>query len=116
MGDKIIWTTHEATEKVWLYPDKEYSYRLITEANQQSPLSFHLTTYLPDLDTVVEGDGAHDTVLFCLHGWARHEDLSDGRVVEFRPGHAVYLPKHYRYRRTVGSAGMTVAVACTPSR
>jgi hypothetical protein len=38
------------------------------------------------------------------------------REWEFRPGQAVYLPKIHKYRRIVGSAGMTVAVACTPSR
>ena len=43
-------------------------------------------------------------------------DLLEPREWEFRPGQAVYLPQHYKYRRIVGSAGMTVAVACTPSR
>jgi hypothetical protein len=116
MGDRIMWARHEDTERIWLHENAEYSYRLITEKKQGSSFSFHLTTYLPFLDTVVEGDGEHETVLFCLHGWARHFDLSDDREWEFRPGHAMYLPKLYRYRRIVGSAGMTVAVACTPSR
>lgn len=116
MTNRIEWARQEDTEKIWLYPDKEYSYRLITNAKHGAPLSFHLTTYLPDTDSIVEGDGGHDTVLFCLSGWARHVDLLEPREWEFRPGQAVYLPQHYKYRRIVGSAGMTVAVACTPSR
>ena len=116
MGDKIMWARHEDTERIWLYENAEYSYRLITEAKQGSSFSFHLTTYLPYLDSIVEGDGIHETVLFCLHGFARHVDLTDGREWEFRPGHAMYLPTRYRYQRIVGSAGVTVAVSCTPSR
>jgi hypothetical protein len=111
-----MWARHEDIDRIWLHENQEYSFRLITNKAQESSFSFHLTTYLPHIDTVVEGDGEHETALYCLHGWARHIDLSDGREWEFRPGHAMYLPLRYRYRRIVGAAGCTVAVSCTPAR
>ena len=116
MGDKIMWSRQEHVERVWIHEDLEYSHRLVTNKNQGSSFSFHITTYTPFFDTIVEGDGIHEVVLYCLHGWSRQTDLSDQRERLFRPGDAMYLPVNYRYRHVIGDAGLVVAVSCTPPR
>ncbi len=116
MGDKIMWSRQEDVERVWVHEGKEFSHRLITRQNQGSSFSFHITTYMPYFETIVKGDGVHEVVLFCMHGWSRQIDLSDNRERIFRPGDAMYLPVHYEYRHIVGDAGLVIAVSCTPSR
>ncbi len=116
MGERIMWSRQEDVERVWVHEDREFSHRLITRQHQGSSFSFHITTYMPFFETIVEGDGVHEVVLYCLHGWSSQTDLADGREHAFKPGDAVYLPVHYRYRHVVGDAGLVVAVSCTPSR
>ncbi len=116
MGEKIMWSRQEDVERVWIHEQQEFSHRLITSKVQGSSFSFHITTYLPYFDTIVEGDGIREVVLYCLHGGSRQIDLADDRVHEFRPGDAMYLPARYRYRHIVGSGGLVVAVSCTPPR
>ncbi len=116
MGDKIMWSRQQDVERVWVHEGQEFSHRLITRRHQGSSFSFHITTYMPFFDTIVEGDGSHEVVLYCLHGWSTQTDLSDGREREFKPGDAIYLPVSYRYRHVIGDAGLVVAVCCTPSR
>jgi L-ectoine synthase len=116
MGDKIQWSRQEDVERVWIHEGKEFSHRLIAGYLQGSSFSFHITTYMPHFDTIVEGDGVHEVVLFCMHGWSTQTDLSDGRTRVFKPGDAMYLPVNYRYRHVIGDAGLVVAVSCTPSR
>ncbi len=116
MGDKIMWSRQEDVERVWVHEGHEFSHRLITQRHQGASFSFHITTYMPFFDTIVEGDGLHEVVLYCLHGWSNQTDLSDGRERIFKPGDAIYLPVSYRYHHVIGDAGLVVAVSCTPSR
>ena len=116
MGDRIMWTRQEDVNRVWIHEGKEYSHRLVTKTRQGCSFSFHITTYEPHFDTIVEGDGVHEVVLFCLHGWSRQIDLADQREHIFRPGDAMYLPVTYRYHHIVGEGGLVLAVCCTPSR
>ena len=116
MGDKIMWSRQEEVEKAWVHEGYEYSHRLITKRHQGSSFSFHITTYMAGFETIVEGDGLHEVVLYCLHGWSRQIDLSDRRERIFKPGDAMYLPVSYRYRHIIGGGGLVVAVSCTPSR
>lgn len=116
MGDKIAWARQEDVPKVWVHEGQEYSHRIINSYDQGCSFSFHITTYEPHFDTIVEGDGVHEVVLYCLHGGSEQEDLSDGRTHSFRPGDAIYLPLNYRYRHIIGDGGLVVAVSCTPSR
>ena len=103
-------------ERLWVHEGLEYSHRLVTKEMQGSSFSFHITTYEPFFDTIVEGDGIHEVVLYCLHGWSKQKDLADGRERIFRPGDAMYLPVTYRYHHAMGDAGLVLAVACTPPR
>lgn len=116
MGDRIMWSRQEDVDLVWIHKNKEFSHRLITRAEQGSSFSFHITTYFPHFDTIVEGDGVHEVVLYCLNGWSKQIDLADNREHIFKQGDAIYLPVKYRYRHIVGEAGLVVAVCCTPSR
>ena len=116
MGDRIVWTKQDDVERVWIHENLEYSHRLVTANRQGSSFSFHITTYMPFFDTIVEGDGIHEVVLFCLHGWSTQIDLADNREHIFRPGEAMYLPLNYRYRHIIGSGGLVLAVSCTPPR
>ncbi len=116
MGDKIMWSRQEDVERIWIHEGREFSHRLVTKDLQGSSFSFHITTYLPFFDTIVEGDGVHEVVLYCLHGWSKQKDLADGREHTFKQGDAIYLPVNYRYHHVVGEAGLVVAVSCTPSR
>ena len=77
MKDKICWVRQEDVPKVWIHKDEEYSHRLITKKDQNCSFSFHITTYEPNFDTIVEGDGIHEVVLYCLHGSSKQIDLSD---------------------------------------
>lgn len=116
MGDKVMWSRQEDVERVWIHENNEFSHRLITRALQGSSFSFHITTYMPFFDTIVEGDGVHEVVLYCLQGWSRQRVLPDGEERIFRQGDAIYLPVNYRYHHVIGDAGLVVAVSCTPSR
>ena len=116
MKDKICWVRQEDVPKVWVHKGKEYSHRLINKKDQNCGFSFHITTYEPHFDTIVEGDGIHEVVLYCLHGSSKQIDLSDNREHNFSIGDAIYLPLHYRYRHIVGDCGLVVAVCCNPSR
>ena len=54
MKDKICWVRQEDVSKVWIHKDQEYSHRLITKKDQGCSFSFHITTYEPHFDTIVE--------------------------------------------------------------
>ena len=116
MGKRIMWSRQEDVERTWVHTDREFSHRLITKDIHGSSFSFHITTYVPFFETIVKGDGVHEVVLFCMHGWSKQVDSADGREHIFRPGDAMYLPIKYEYHHTVGDAGLVIAVSCTPSR
>ena len=116
MGDSIVWARQETTTKTWIHPDQEFTHRLITNRKQGSSMSFHITTYMPDFDVMVEGDGKHEVILYCLQGWSRQIIEATGEERIFRQGDAMYLPLNYRYRHIVGDAGLTVAVCANPSK
>ena len=86
------------------------SHRLINKKDQNCGFSFHITTYEPHFDTIVEGDGIHEVVLYCLHGSSKQIDLSDNREHNFSIGDAIYLPLNFRYRHIIGDGGLVVAV------
>ena len=116
MGGRIIATRLEEVERTWIHADWEYSHRLVTRKREGcESFSFHITTYMPNFDRVVKGDGVHEVVLFCLEGES-HQILADGTVINFAPGTATYLPREYEYRHVVGQKGLKVAVACSPPR
>jgi hypothetical protein len=115
VGDKIRATRVEDVEKVWIHEGKEYSHRLVTRGREGcDSFSFHITTYEPNVDLQVVGDG-HEVVLYCLEGDSR-QILEDGTEIEFKPGTATYLPRQYTYRHVIGPNGLKVAVACQPPR
>jgi hypothetical protein len=116
VGDKIMWSRQETTDRIWIHENQEFSHRLVTREREGSSFSFHITTYMPFFDTIVEGDGIHEVVLYCLQGWSKQRVLPDGEERIFRPGDAMYLPVNYRYHHVIGDAGLVVAVSCTPSR
>ena len=111
-----MWSRQEDVERVWVHEGQEFSHRLITKQHQGASFSIHITTYMPFFETIVRGNGVHEVVLFCMHGWSRQVDLSDGRERTFKPGDAMYLPVTYRYRHIIGPNGLVGAVACTPPR
>ena len=115
MGDKIMASRQEDVEKIWIHEGWEYSHRLVTDRVQGcESFSFHITTYEPNFDTIVESDG-HEVVLYCLEGESR-QILNDGTEIHFTPGTATYLPRVYTYRHIVGPQGLKVVVACSPPR
>ena len=116
MGDKIIWARQETTTKTWIHTGQEFTHRLITNKKQGCSFSFHITTYMPNFDVMVEGDGVHEVVLFCLHGHSRQIIEETGQEHHFKPGDAMYLPVHYRYPHIIGDAGLVVAVCANPSK
>jgi L-ectoine synthase len=116
MGDKILWARQETTTKTWVHQDKEFTHRLITNKKQGSSISFHITTYMPHFDVMVEGDGVHEVILYCLHGWSRQIIEATGEDRMFRPGDAMYLPVNYRYRHIIGDSGLVIAVCANPSK
>jgi hypothetical protein len=116
MGDRIMWSRQEDVEKIWIYEGLEYSHRLVTNRRQGSSFSFHITTYTPGFDTIVEGDGVHEVVLYCLHGWSKQIVEGTGEERMFHVGDAMYLPLHYRYRHIIGEAGLVVAVCASPGK
>jgi len=116
MGDRIMASRQEDVETIWIYEGNEYSHRVVTTKRQGAEaFSFHITTYSPNFDTMVEGDGIHEVVLYCLEGESR-QILEDGTEIHLTTGTATYLPKHYTYRHIVGPQGLKVAVACAPPR
>ena len=116
MGDKTRATRQEDVEKVWIHEGFEYSHRLVTKKREGcESFSFHITTYMPNFDTIVRGDGIHEVVLYCLEGESR-QILEDGTEIHFTPGTATYLPREYEYRHIVGPEGLKIAVACSPPR
>lgn len=116
MSDQIMWTTVDDVEKIWIYEGNEYSHRLVTRALQGcQSFSFHITTFEPGFDVMVEGDGEHEVVLYCLEGDSR-QILDDGTEKHFTPGMAMYQPKTYRFRHLIGPNGLKVAVCCSPPR
>ena len=54
MKDKICWVRQENVSKVWIHKGNEYSHRLINKKDQNCGFSFHITTYEPHFDTIVE--------------------------------------------------------------
>jgi L-ectoine synthase len=116
MGNRILWARQEETERLWIHEGQEFSHRIITRKKQGCSFSFHITTYMPFFDTIVEGDGVHEVVLYCLHGWSRQIVEATGEERLFRPGDAMYLPLRYRYRHIIGDAGLVVAVCANPSK
>ena len=116
MGDKIVWARQETTTRTWVHPGQEFSHRLITNKKQGSSISFHITTYMPHFDVMVEGDGKHEVILYCLHGHSRQIIEATGEEHDFRPGDAMYLPVRYRYRHIIGDAGLVIAVCANPSK
>lgn len=95
---------------------QEHSRRLVTTARQGSEtLSFHITTYAADYVSAVDGDGVHEVVLFCISG-STTVTVDDGRVLDIKPGTALYLPTEFSYQHTVGPEGLVMAVACTPPK
>ncbi|WP_180902707.1 hypothetical protein [Martelella soudanensis] len=115
-ANKIQWSRQEDVALTWVHQDKEFSHRLITNKLHGSPMSFHITTYMPHFDVMVEGDGLHEVILYCLHGWSKQIVEATGETRDFKPGDAMYLPKNYRYRHIIGEAGLVVAVCATPSK
>jgi hypothetical protein len=115
MKNIVAWSSQKEATKVWVHDGGEYSHRLITKERHGSSFSFHITTFLPNFETEVEGDGVHEVVLFCLHGWSTQTILPSGETHLFTPGEIMYLPVNYRYRHVIGDAGLVVAVACNPS-
>jgi len=114
MGDKMKATRVEDVEKVWIHEGWEYSHRIVTKKREGcESFSFHITTYMPNFDTIVRGDGQHETVLYCLEGDSR-QILQDGTEIHFTPGTATYLPNNYEYRHIIGPHGLKVAVAKSP--
>ncbi len=113
---KIQWVRQDDVEKVWIYEGFEHSHRLVTNKRQGASFSFHITTYQPHFDVIVEGRGHDEVVLYCLEGDSRQIIEETGVETHFTPGMAVYLPKVYRYRHIIGPKGLVVAVACTPPR
>ena len=116
MGDKIVWARQETTTRTWIHEGQEFTHRLITGKKQGASFSFHITTYMPHFDVVVEGDGRHEVVLYCLHGHSRQIVEATGEEHHFGPGDAMYLPTRYRYRHIIGDAGLVVAVCASPSK
>lgn len=116
MSDKIMWARQETTTKTWIHEGQEFSHRLITNKKQGSSISFHITTYMPNFEVMVEGDGKHEVILYCLHGHSKQIVEATGEEHDFRPGDAMFLPKNYRYRHIVGDAGLVIAVAANPSK
>jgi hypothetical protein len=116
VGDKIRWSRQEDVQKTWIHKDQEFSHRLITKKLHGSSISFHITTYMPNFDVMVEGDGVHEVILYCLHGWSRQIVEATGEERIFKPGDAMYLPVAYRYRHIVGEAGLVIAVCSNPSK
>lgn len=110
------WSTQADVEKVWIHEGNEFSHRLVTNKRQGAGLSFHVTTYKAGFDTIVQGRGVDEVVLFCLAGDSRQIIEETGEEVHFVPGMALYLPKVYRYRHIIGPNGLVVAVAATPPR
>ncbi len=113
---EIQWVSPDDVPRTWIYQDLEYSHRLVTNKRHGASLSFHITTYAPNFEIIVEGHGHDEVVLYCLQGDSRQIIEETGREVHFTPGMAVYLPKVYRYRHIIGPKGLVVAVACTPPR
>jgi L-ectoine synthase len=107
MGDRIMWSRQEDVERIWIYEGLEFSHRLVTKKRQ---------TYTPGFDTLVEGDGIHEVVLYCLHGWSTQIVTATGEERTFKPGDAMYLPLHYSYRHIIGEAGLVVAVCASPGK
>ncbi|RVA12627.1 hypothetical protein EN935_39135, partial [Mesorhizobium sp. M7D.F.Ca.US.004.03.1.1] len=97
MGEQSIveqrmqWIKAEDVPKVWIYEGFEHSHRLVTNKRQGASLSFHITTYQPNFDTMVVGQGKDEVVLYCLEGDSRQIE-DNGNEVHFTPGMAVYLP------------------------
>lgn len=116
MGDTIQWSRQEDVQLTWVHPGQEFSHRLITQKLHGSSMSFHITTYMPHFDVMVEGDGVHEVILYCLHGWSRQIVEATGEERDFKPGDAMYLPKTYRYRHVIGEAGLVIAVCANPSK
>jgi hypothetical protein len=116
VGDKVMATTVADVPKVWIHEGLEYSHRLVTNDRQGcESFSFHITTYEANFDTIVEGDGIHEVVLYCLEGESQ-QIVQGGPTIHFTPGTATYLPRNYSYRHIVGPKGLKIAVACSPPR
>ena len=116
MGDKILYSRVEDVPKEWIYEGNEYTHRIVTKKRQDSDrISFHITSYMPNFETEVVGDGIHEVVLYCLEGDSI-QVMEDGREIHFTPGMAVYLPLKYTYFHKVGPNGLKVAVAASPPK
>lgn len=116
MGDKIMWARQETTKRVWIHEGQEFSHRIINPVDHGASFSFHITTYMPFFDVMVEGDGRHEVVLYCLNGWSRQIVEATGEERTFRPGDAMYLPVRYRYQHIIGDAGLVIAVCSYPGK
>ncbi|GGG76353.1 hypothetical protein GCM10011415_26330 [Salipiger pallidus] len=116
LEDTIQWARQEDVPLTWVHEGKEFSHRLITKNQNGCSFSFHITTYMPNFDVMVEGNGENQVVLYCLQGWSRQivEETGEERI--FKQGDAMYLPKSYRYRHIIGEAGLVVAVCANPSK
>jgi L-ectoine synthase len=115
VGDKVMATRVEDVPRIWIHEGLEYSHRLVTRKRQGCTFSFHITTYEPNFDTIVEGDGIHEVVLYCLEGESR-QIVEGGPSIHFTPGTATYLPVRYRYRHIVGPKGLKIAVCANPAK
>jgi L-ectoine synthase len=115
-SDQIRWSRQEDVKLTWVHQDKEFSHRLITKNLHGSRMSFHITTYVPHFDTMVEGDGVTEVILYCLHGWSEQIVEDTGERRKFQQGDAMFLPKNYTYRHIIGEAGLVVAVCASPSK
>ncbi len=116
MEEKIQWSRQEEVPLTWVHKGQEFSHRLITKKRNGCSFSFHITTYMPNFDVMVEGNGINEVVLYCLHGWSRQIVEATGEERIFKPGDAMYLPKNYRYRHIIGESGLVVAVCANPSK
>ena len=115
-SDQIRWSRQKEVDLTWVHKSNEFSHRLITKKLHGSPFSFHITTYMPNFETMVYGDGITEVVLYCLNGWSTQIVEDTGECREFQQGDAVYLPKIYTYRHVIGEAGLVVAVCAYPSK
>lgn len=116
MEEKIQWARQEDVPLTWVHKGNEFSHRLITKKQNGCSFSFHITTYMPNFDVMVEGNGVNEVVLYCLQGWSRQIVEATDEEHIFKQGDAMYLPKNYRYRHIIGEAGLVVAVCSNPSK
>ena len=83
--EKIQWSRQEDVVLTWVHKGQEFSHRLITKKLHGSSMSFHITTYMPHFDVMVEGELLP---LTAEEGFATRDELAEryaektGRTME----------------------------------